>query len=172
MNENASEIDNLIGAEAIQKCQELVKHSNTCLFSTSLQDIPQTTRPMGVQEVDEDGSFWFLSSTESNKNDEIAADGRVQLYFINTSNMEFLTVYGEASITQDKERIEKYWSDIAKAWFPEGKDDPRVSVIQVKPENGFYWDTKSGKVVSLLKIAVSAVIGKTLQEGVEGSITL
>ena len=39
------------------------------------------------------------------------------------------------------------WNDIAKAWFEEGKVDPRITVIKFEPTEGFYWDTKSGKLV-------------------------
>jgi general stress protein 26 len=172
MEENSSEIKNLSQQQAIEKLQQLIKHQPTCLFSTRLKSIPQITRPMSVQEVSDDGTFNFLSSTESNKNGDILIDPRVQLYFMNTSDYEFLTIYGTATITQDKRTIEKYWNNMAKAWFPEGKDDPRVSVIQFAPSEGFYWDTKDGKLVSLIKIAASAVMGKTLQEGVEGKIAL
>jgi general stress protein 26 len=172
MEQNSSQIKNLSQREAIEKLQQLIKHQSTCMFSTRLNAIPQTTRPMSVQEVSDDGTFNFLSSTDSNKNLEILSDPRVQLYFMNTSDYEFLTIYGTATITQDKQIIDKYWTNMAKAWFPEGKDDPHVSVIQFSPEEGFYWDTKDGKLVSLIKIAASAIIGKTLQEGVEGTIAL
>lgn len=172
MEENSSEIKNLSQLEAIEKLQQLIEHQSICLFSTRLNQIPQTTRPMSVQEVSDDGTFNFLSSTESNKNRDLIIDPRVQLYFMNTSDYEFLTIYGTATITQDKRTIEKYWNNMAKAWFPEGKEDPRVSVIQFSPSEGFYWDTKDGKLVSLIKIAASAMIGKTLQEGVEGKIVL
>jgi general stress protein 26 len=96
----------------------------------------------------------------------------VQLFFLNTAKYEFLSVYGEATITRDRAKIDELWTDIAKAWFEQGKDDPRVTVIKVAPAEGYYWDTKDGKLVSLLKIAASAVTGKTLQEGVEGTIAV
>ena len=99
-------------------------------------------------------------------------DPRVQMFFSNTSNYEFLSVYGTASISRDPKKIDELWTDIAKAWFPEGKDDPRVTVIKVTPEEGFYWDTKEGKLVSMVKILASAVSGKTLEEGVEGTISV
>jgi len=41
-------------------------------------------------------------------------------------------------------------------------------VIKVSPEEAYYWDTKSGKMVSMLKILASAVAGKTFNEGVAG----
>ena len=75
-------------------------------------------------------------------------------------------------MTRDREKIDELWSEIAKAWFPEGKDDPHLTVIKVTPEEGFYWDTKDGKLASMIKIAASAVTGKTMVEGVEGTISV
>jgi general stress protein 26 len=171
MENTASKIKNLKHQEAILKFKELVKHESVCLFTTRLSELPLTTRPMSVQKVCDQGNFWFLSPSDSDKNQEIANDPRVQLFISNSSNYEFLSVYGTATISRDREKIEEFWSEIAKAWFPEGKDDPRVTVIKVAPEQGFYWDTKDGKVVSMVKILASAVTGKTLQEGVEGLIS-
>lgn len=166
----ASEIKNLTHQEAIVKFKELIKHQPTCLFTTRLTQVPLTTRPMSVQKVCDQGNFWFLSSSESDKNAEIAIDERVQLFFLNTSDYEFLSVYGKATISRDKQKIDELWNDIAKAWFEDGKEDKRVTVIKVTPEEGFYWDTKNGKLVSMIKILASAVTGKTMEEGVEGTI--
>jgi len=172
MEKNASQIKNLTHVEAIEKFKELVKHESTCLFTTLLTQVPLTTRPMSVQKVCDQGNFWFLSAADSDKNMEIARDSRVQLFFLNTSKYEFLSLYGNATISRDRQKIDEFWSDIAKAWFPEGKDDPRITVIKVTPEEGFYWDTKDGKLVSMIKILASAITGKTLQEGVEGTISV
>ena len=172
MENNASKIKNLSHQEAIDKFKDLVKHESTCLFTTRLTQVPLTTRPMGVQKVCDQGNFWFLSPRDSDKNREIAEDPRVQLFISNTSNYEFLSVYGKATISRDQQKIDEFWNDILKAWFPEGKNDPNISVIKVAPEEGFYWDTKDGKLVSMIKILASAVSGKTLQEGVEGTISV
>jgi general stress protein 26 len=172
MENEASKIKNLINREAIDKFKELVDHEATCLFTTKLTQVPLNTRPMAVQKVCDQGNFWFMSASDSDKNTEIQQDSRVQLFFLNTAKYEFLSVYGEATITRDRAKIDELWTDIAKAWFEQGKDDPRVTVIKVAPIEGYYWDTKDGKLVSLLKIAASAVTGKTLQEGVEGTIAV
>jgi general stress protein 26 len=125
-----------------------------------------------VQKVCDQGNFGFLSGSDSDKNTEIEQDPRVQLFFLNTGKYEFLSVFGEATITRDRKKIDELWTDIAKAWFKDGKDDPRVTVIKVTPKEGYYWDTKNGKLVSMLKIAASAVTGNTMQEGVEGWIAV
>ena len=171
MENEASKIKNLSHEEAIDKFKELVDHESTCLFTTRLTEVPLTTRPMHVQEVCDQGNFWFLSSSDSDKNQEIENDPRVQLFISSPSHYEFLSVYGTASISRDREKIDKYWNQIANAWF-DGKDDPRITVIKVTPEEGFYWDTKDGKLVSMIKILASAVTGKTMEEGIEGTISV
>ena len=172
MEKNASKIKNLTHQEAIDKFKEIVDHESICLLTTRLSEVPLTTRPMSVQKVCDQGNFWFLSRSDSDKNQEITTDPRVQLFFSNPSKYEFLSVYGKASITRDRKKIDELWTNIAKAWFPEGKDDPSVTVIKVTPEEGFYWDTKDGKLVSMIKILASAVSGKTLEEGVEGTVSV
>ncbi len=166
------DVKNLSPQESIAKFKELVDHESTCHFVTRLTEIPFTTRPMGVRKVCDQGNFWFLSGAESNKNQEIQHDSRVQLLFGNSSNYEYLTIFGHATVTRDRQKIDELWTDIAKSWFPGGKDDPSVTVIKVTPESGFYWDTKDGKLVSMVKFMVSAITGKTVEEGVQGTVVL
>lgn len=157
----------LAGAEAVKKLKELVNDADTCFFCTSHAG---SARPMGVREVDEQGNLWFLSSLDSHKNAEIAANPEVKLYFQGGSHSEFLCMDGIASITTDKARIHELWNFMAKAWFTEGEDDPRISVIKVTPTNAYYWDTKHGSAVAGAKILASAVMGKTYDDSIEGHL--
>ncbi|WP_262677107.1 pyridoxamine 5'-phosphate oxidase family protein [Chryseobacterium taklimakanense] len=70
--------------------------------------------------------------------------------------------------------MEDKWSSFANAWFEEGKDDPKVTIIRVTPDETYYWDTKAGKFVSMVTFIASAVTGiKTdNSDGVEGNLTV
>ncbi len=164
---------NLQNKEAIEKLKELAEKARICMFATELEKLPITSRPMSLQECDEEGNLWFISSTASNKNFEINEDNRVQLFFMNNSNSEYLSVYGTAYIYKDKATIEDKWSVFANAWF-EGKDDPDVSIIRVAPEETYYWDTKAGKIVTLLSFAKAIITGKKTDnsDGVEGKLNV
>ncbi|MCS3529012.1 pyridoxamine 5'-phosphate oxidase family protein [Chryseobacterium sp. JUb7] len=166
--------ENLTHLEAIKKIKELSESAKICMFCTELETLPINSRPMGLQETDDEGNLWFISSDESNKNFEIKDDRRVQLFFMNNSDYQYLSVFGEASIYKDKTTIEDKWSPMAKAWFEEGKDDPKVSIIRVEPSETYYWDTKVGKLVSLFNFVSAAVTGKTTDnsDGVEGNATI
>ncbi|MGE3509589.1 MAG: pyridoxamine 5'-phosphate oxidase family protein [Vicinamibacterales bacterium] len=34
------------------------------------------------------------------------------------------------------QKIDELWEPLAKTWFTEGKDDPRITVIKVAPRRG------------------------------------
>jgi general stress protein 26 len=171
-NEKDNPPTNLWNDEAIEKLKELATKEITCLFTTNLGELPLTARPMATQQVDDQGNLWFLSRDDSDKNSEIQGDNRVQLFYSNKGNAEFLSVYGRASISKDRQKIEELWTPIAKAWFEDGKDDTAISVIKVIPEDVYYWDTKYNKVITLMKIAASAVTGKNMDDGLEGKLNV
>ncbi|HTN47518.1 MAG TPA: pyridoxamine 5'-phosphate oxidase family protein [Flavipsychrobacter sp.] len=164
--------ENLSSSEAVKKLKELSEKAGTCMFCTELANQPFETRPMGLQECDEEGNLWFISSNDSNKNFQLKEDNRVQLLFMNNSDYEYLSVYGEAFIYTDRATIEEKWSKMANAWFEEGKDDPKVSIIRVAPGKCYYWDTKAGKLVSLATFVWATVTGQTTDnsDGVEGTL--
>lgn len=166
--------ENLNQTEAIKKLKELSESAKFCMFCTDLETLPIATRPMGLRETDAEGNMWFLSSDESNKNFEIKEDNRVQLFFMNNGSSEYLSVYGKAFIYKDKSTIEEKWTPIANAWFEEGKEDPKVTVIRVTPDETYYWDTKAGKLVSFLSFAAAAITGTKTDnsDGVEGKLNL
>jgi general stress protein 26 len=162
---------NLSNQEAIDKMKELVDHTKVCFFTTHLDESPLPVRPMHTQEVDEEGTFWFFSDEESQKNFEIKDDSRVQLLYANPSKSEFLSVYGHAMVSRDRSKIEELWTPMAKAWFKGGKEDPSLSVIQVIPDEAYYWDTKDNKMISLMKILSSVVSdSKSNDGGVSGRL--
>ena len=172
MNDTNEHVQNLHDKEAVDKIKTLAKSANICMFTTKLTELPLTSVPMATQEIDDEGNLWFLSGKNSHKNQHIQADPRVQLFYTNTGSSEFLSVYGNGTITTDREEIEKLWTPIAKAWFTEGKDDPDLTVIKITPEEAYYWDTKNSKAVSMLKILAATVTGKTMDDGVEGKLSV
>lgn len=164
--------ENLNNKESIDKLKSLVHDIKVAVFCTELTKVPIQSRPMSVQEVDDEGNLWFISSKTSNKNFEIQKDNQVQLFFSNVSNSQYLSLYGSATIYKDQEKIDELWTPIAKAWFDQGKEDPNVTVIKVTPSDAYYWDTKDGKIITLLKMASAAVFGNQPEIGVEGKLDI
>lgn len=163
--------ENLSGAEAAKKIKELAEGAQTCFFCTDIQQgKPFSVRPMSAQKVDDEGNIWFLSADDSNKNEQVAADPNVQLLFQGSQHSDSLTIFGTASVSRDRQKIKELWMPLAKVWFTEGEDDPRITVIKVKPTDGYYWDTKHGRMIAFAKMIVGAITGETLDDSVEGKL--
>jgi general stress protein 26 len=163
-------IENLTSKQAIEKIKELAKAADIGMFTTALTQLPLNSRPMSTQNVDDEGNLWFFSEKDSTKNQDIEEDNRVQIFYANKSSSEYLSVYGTAEIFYDRQKIEELWTPMVKAWFTEGKDDPSITIIKVTPADAYYWDTKNNKLVSLVKIAAAVVTGKTMDDGIEGTL--
>jgi len=161
----------LKGQAAIARARELADKAQTCFFSTGTGGPDSAAaRPMSVQEMDETGSLWFLSADDSHKNAELAVNPSVTLYFQASPHADFLVLHGQAEMSRDKKKIKQLWEPIVKTWFTEGVDDPRITVIRVKPTHGYYWTTKHGKAIAGAKMLIGAAIGKTLDDSMEGHL--
>lgn len=163
----------LSGNEAGKKIKDLAGKNNTCFFCTGIQHgKPLVVRPMSVQKMDEHGNFWFLSANDSHKNREIENDPNVQLLFQGSAHSDFLSIYGTATISTDKELIRELWEPLLKTWFTGGVDDQRITVLKVNTREGYYWDNKHGDAIALVKMAAGAVLGKTMDDSIEGHLTV
>ncbi|MEO7309498.1 MAG: pyridoxamine 5'-phosphate oxidase family protein [Chitinophagaceae bacterium] len=163
---------NLSSQEGVEKLKKLAKAADICMFATNLTGNPISARPMSTRDVDDDGTIYFYSRDSSDKNAEISKDDRVQLFYSNNSDYEYMSVFGRASIVEDEALAKELWTNFAKAWFSGGVDDPELTVIKVVPENVYYWDTKHNKMVNLVKMALSALTGTETDDGVYGHINV
>lgn len=161
----------LSGSDAAGKIKELAEKAETCFFCTEVATRGSSgARPMAVQQVDEQGHLWFLSADDSHKNEELERDEVVHLYFKASAHSGFLALTGIAAISRDRGKIEELWKPVMKTWFTDGIDDARITVIEVRPTEGYYWDTKHGGAIAGLKMFIGAAIGKTMDDSVEGRL--
>lgn len=163
----------LDGKAAVDKLREVARKAESCFFSTGeANGRTCATRPMNVRLVDDAGNLWFLSAADSYKNAAIAADPHVKLYFQGSPHSDFVAIEGIATITQEKARIKQLWGFLLKTWFTDGEDDARLTAIKVVPSRAYYWDNKHGNAVAGVKILAGAVLGKTLDDSIEGNLKL
>lgn len=137
----------------------MAEGSRICFMCTQLSQTPISARPMTIQEVDEEGILWFISNKDSDKNYHLNKDAHTQLFFSDKGSSDYLSIYGKAEIYTDRGTIDDKWSKMADAWFEDGKDDPMVSIIGVRPHQIHYWENKSGGIFGFALMAVDAVAG-------------
>lgn len=155
---------NLMNRDAIEKMRKLAK-GNITMLCTFPNNEP-TPRPMDTQQIDEDGTLWFFTKRDTAKVRHILANSKVQLIYPS------LSVTGTARVTRDQKKIDEMWDMMSKTWFSEGKEDPELMLIEVKPAYGYYWDTKHNKMIALAGMLAGAVTGAELDDSVEGRLTI
>jgi general stress protein 26 len=165
--------EDLYGRQAVEQIREVVDKAETCFLCTAVKTgDSKGVRPMNVREVDDEGNLWFLSAEDSHTNKEISLNPCVKLFFQGSAHADFLYLCGHATISREKERIRELWEPVIKTWFTGGVDDPRITVIKVTPTEGYYWDTKHGNLVAGMKMMVGSMVGKTVDDSIEGRIAV
>jgi general stress protein 26 len=175
INQNQPEQNrkDLRGKEAVDQIREIVGKAQSCFFCTGSPTGESVgARPMNVRRVDDQGNLWFLIAEDSHTREELARDPSVRLFFQGAPHSDFLHLSGRATLSKDRAKVKELWEPTLKTWFTGGEDDPRITVVKVTPSEGYYWDTKHGNLVAGIKMLIGAAVGKTLDDSIEGRLTV
>ena len=157
--------------ESIEKLKSLTESIDFCMLTT-VNGGQLRSRPMSTQELGEDGDLWFFTSDKTHKVDEIEMDNRVNVAYSKPDDNVYVSVSGRAKLIKDREKIEELWNPILKAWFPEGLDDPTLSLLKISVEEAEYWDSSSSTIVQIVGFVKALVTGKSADSGEHEKISL
>lgn len=106
-------------------------------------------RPMAIASIDaEHDTIWFATDMETEKVDEIMNNPEVNVAF--QGKLNFASVRGSAKINRDQQKINQLWNESWKTWFPEGKTDSNITLIEVNAKGGEFWDMSGTNGLSML----------------------
>lgn len=124
--------------EQQKRFQDILSDFDNAMLTTIGGDGRPRSRPMRVAEVTDKAELWFVTNRLSDKVAEIQSNSVVAITM--QSNLKFLSLTGTARIVDDQSQIKKLWSDSWKIWFPDGHEDPSLTLLKIAPEEGEYWD--------------------------------
>jgi general stress protein 26 len=117
------------------------------------------SRPVSTRATEFDGRrLWFFTEADSPKADEIARNGKVNLAYASKDRNTYVSLAGDARISHDQRRISRYWNDALKVFFPQGRNDPNLALIEVNVRTAEYWDGPGslfGKAITFLVARVT-----------------
>ncbi len=79
---------------------------------------------------------------------------------------------GDAEVVNDRAKMEELWSEMCKAWFPKGLDDPDLCLLKVEVNTAEYWESPSGKMVQVLGFLKALATGERADPSGHGEIDL
>jgi general stress protein 26 len=165
-----NEFHELSGPEGIAKIAELIKGIRICMLTTANPDGTIDSRPMATQDTKFAGSVWFLTRRSSEKVEEVQRNADVNLSYSDPGNAKYITLKGKAHLSDDKAKIKELWNPMYKAWFPQGENDPEITVMRVDISEGEYWEASASRLVRGARYLVAAVTGGKTSIGEAGHL--
>ena len=114
-------------------------------------------RPMGAYVRREEDAVYFLTDAHHHRDEEIARHPCVNLSFADAGSQKYVSVTGNAVVSNDRAKIKELFSTPAKAWW-NSADNPDIRVLKFTPDDAEFWDSP-GTVASYAKMVAAAISG-------------
>lgn len=166
--------EQLMGDEALNKIRELLKHFRSAMLTTVTPDGTISTRPMGVQgDADQfEGTLWFFTDDRSPKAQLVKSGAHTSVVMQSDSENAYLHLTGRASVIRDLPKMKELYSPLLRTWFPEGLEDPDMTLIRFDADKADYWTSPGGMLQVLGAFTKAVVTGEPGAGGHKGTANL
>lgn len=145
----------------LHELHELLENFDVAMLTTVTNEGLLISRPMAVQHSEVNGTqLWFVTSVDTEKALDIENEPRVNLGYYKDSNKMWMSIAGRARLVRSSEHVQKLWKEEWRVWFPNGKDDPSLALLQVEPLHVTYWQPDGGQIKTLYSIAKGYFTGE------------
>ncbi|CAN5710638.1 hypothetical protein BH11PSE8_BH11PSE8_03950 [soil metagenome] len=141
---------------------DLVGGSAVGMLTTTNDEGALVSQPMAALQMDEDGAIWFFIDLRSDLGEHLRS---VNLAFSREGQATYVSLSGRGEVSMDRERIRQFWTAFATPWFPDGPDSRHLALLKFVPDTASYWDAPNSRMVRLLAVAASALVGKPVGRG-------
>ena len=148
-----------------------LKHSNTGMLG--LDRPGYHSQPMTGFSQDNDGRIWFFSRDDSDLAGDVAGSGQSAMFTYQSKDQEvFACIHGQLSADHDRAKIDEFWNPVVAAWFPDGKEDPHLTLLRFDGADGQIWLAKSGPVKFAYEIVKANITDTTPDIGGTAKVDL
>lgn len=120
-------------------------------------------QPMTAFVERETGQIWFFTRKDTDLAKEIGTASPAMFIF-QDDNLQ-ACIGGKLSIDHDRTRIDKYWNPVVAAWYPEGKDDPFLTLLRMDLSDAEVWISDDGMIKFAWEVAQANLAHKTPDMG-------
>jgi len=125
--------------------------------------------PMTLQQATDEAVLWFFTSTTTPTARNIERDPRIGVALMDDDGF-YVSVYGTASLVNDRDKMRELWDAMVKAWFPQGVEDPHLTLLRLDVERGEYWDSDQNAMLKMFAVAKGLAKGERPDVGTKGKI--
>lgn len=126
---------------------------------------PHHFQPMTAFLERETNQLWFFTYRETDLAEAAGAAGAPAMFVVQREHSLYACVGGLLRVQFDRERMDRYWNTAVAAWYPEGKDDPRLTMLCFEPRDAEVWLTEAGPIRYAWEVAKAAATHSTPDVG-------
>ena len=153
----------LTPADAEAEFWKSLEHSNTGMLG--LDQPGYHHQPMTGFGEPETGTIWFFTRDDTDLARDAAVSGQSAMFSYGSKDQKiWACIHGDLSVHgHDREIIDRYWNPVLSAWYPNGKEDPHLTILRFDADDGRVWVSDGGLVKFVWEIA-RANVTKTLPD--------
>jgi general stress protein 26 len=161
--------ERITGDEALHKIRELLRNLPIAVMVTA-QHGAIDARPIGVvgDHGAFDGSLWFITDRRSRKVQAISSGATTGLIFQDDKAGTYLYLTGHAEVVEDPGRLRELYTPVQRTWFPEGLEDPHITLVRFDATEARYWDGHASVTRLTLAYVKSLLTGEPGASGNAG----
>jgi general stress protein 26 len=151
-------------AADLRKISDLIKGIKVAML-TSEDGGHLRSRPMVAAQKEFAGELLFFTRASAAKVEEVQADARVNVSYADADSQTYVSLSGTASVVRDPALIDAHWTEAMRTWFPKGRHDPDIAILNVAVEKAEYWDAPSSAMLYLYGYAKAVITGEPPHPG-------
>jgi general stress protein 26 len=128
----------------------------------TLHSHPMTTQNSSLKPGE---PLYFFASKKTELGQRLQHDGNVCVSYGDLKEDVWVSISGQARISEDLETKKSLFNALDKAWFPGGAEDPDLELVEIDIRHAEYWNVKESKSTQVLKMATAAVTGNPPEMG-------
>ncbi|HEU4624316.1 MAG TPA: pyridoxamine 5'-phosphate oxidase family protein [Steroidobacteraceae bacterium] len=133
-----------------QKLWKALRSDRTVMLGINGVD-ESHTRPMTALFEQERGPIWFFTSTDNAMVQALGSseDARAVATFASKGHDLFATIHGRLCVDTDRAVVDRLWNRYVAAWFEGGKEDPKIALLRLDPDNAEVWIDASSLIAGV-----------------------
>ncbi|HUZ13383.1 MAG TPA: pyridoxamine 5'-phosphate oxidase family protein [Caulobacteraceae bacterium] len=117
----------------------------------TLAGVPRHAQPMTAFVEREARRIWFFTGNDTELAREAASPRRAVFAFQQRDLRA--SISGYLQVQHDRARMDRYWNAVVAAWRPNGKSDPKLTLLCMDCDDAQVWLSQTGPLKVVWEIA-------------------
>lgn len=113
----------------------------------------QHMQPMAPQLDRDANKIWFFTKKSSDLLKAVGDGAKAHFCVVGEHHDYHACLAGRLRENRDAAKIDEYWNPVVAAWYPEGKDDPDMTLLELSLEDAAIWASKGNPILFGWEIA-------------------